>query len=331
MVAYAVPLSIADTALCADFKPLPATGTGCGGQTLTGLVAAKTPGQQPLKTPGGQAGGGTTFPLPSQTSSPNQAVQAAPANAAKLDPNTNQPVCPDGHVMVNNVCVQSAKGCPPGTVPTKDDPNKCGYAYSSHQCRGPKFICERSHRSKPPTTDSPDSCTPEKPFPVNIVENLIDGSRYVTRACISAAEFLKVKQQYETGTGSSTNMPESSIERCKNYNVHDLQDDHFFCAFPCAGDNCNKETVPFAETVCDGGQWQPFFPGSERKKCVGGTERQVNYIKALAGDPLSVAQFSIPTWNKKVWDATLNGGNGGWRDKDPAKDLPDDLDPTVSP
>ena len=47
-------------------------------------------------------------------------------------------------------------------------------AISCHLCRGPKFICERAH--------APQICLrPEQQFCINDVENLDDGSRFVTR------------------------------------------------------------------------------------------------------------------------------------------------------
>ncbi|WP_093327232.1 hypothetical protein [Thalassotalea agarivorans] len=52
---------------------------------------------------------------------------------------------------------------------------------SCHLCRGPKFICERSYIPKKCDNGTQQYC-------VNDVENLIDGSRYVTRRCATAAE-----------------------------------------------------------------------------------------------------------------------------------------------
>ena len=48
------------------------------------------------------------------------------------------------------------------------------FTVSCHLCRGPKFICERAH--------APQVCLrPEHQYCINDVENLQDGSRFVTR------------------------------------------------------------------------------------------------------------------------------------------------------
>ncbi|VDI74361.1 Hypothetical predicted protein, partial [Mytilus galloprovincialis] len=97
---------------------------------------------------------------------------------------------------------------------------------SCHLCRGPKFICERSYAS----AVCPD---PSQQFCINDVENLKDGSRYVTRRCATKAECDKDW------------ITESSYRNeCSHYNVVILQDAHFECSFCCQGDNCNLQTVP---------------------------------------------------------------------------------------
>ena len=75
--------------------------------------------------------------------------------------------------------------------PTPTSPIKC------HACRGPKFICERSHReAKCGEGDNnplnlPDDQVYKYQYCINDVENLIDGSRYVLRRCATAAEVNK--------------------------------------------------------------------------------------------------------------------------------------------
>lgn len=109
-----------------------------------------------------------------------------------------------------------------------NDPSQCTLKPSTnnHTCRGPKFICERSHV----TTGEP--CTVDAPYAANFVENLKDGSRYVTRSCITQQE------AFEADTYNKAH------PNCKNYNVVVLQDANFKCTFPCYGDACNLETVP---------------------------------------------------------------------------------------
>jgi type IV pilus assembly protein PilA len=117
--------------------------------------------------------------------------------------------------------------CPDGFSPSADDPTQCVKAgYVMHACRGPVFICERSHRT------TAVSCPAERPYPANVVGNLIDGSRYVARTCVSAKEAFE-------HSAYNANHPQ-----CGNYDVHDLVDSVFTCVFPCVGDNCNIETVP---------------------------------------------------------------------------------------
>jgi len=104
---------------------------------------------------------------------------------------------------------------------------------SCHLCRGPKFICERSHRSQ--SCEASPGSSPDNPFVgcINDVENLIDGSRYVTRRC---ATIKDLEKDWISETADRN--------ECRHYNVHDLQDAHFSCSMGCIGDNCNIETVP---------------------------------------------------------------------------------------
>ena len=137
--------------------------------------------------------------------------------------------------------------CPPGT--TAIDPNSpdSGISLRSksvggmqtyylsksefkcHQCRGPKFICERSHQ--------PQACTNgtvQDPVVgcINDIENLIDGSRYISRRCATISEiqsdFLAVS---------------AKEERCVKYGER-LVDAHFYCSLGCIGENCNMKTTP---------------------------------------------------------------------------------------
>jgi len=122
--------------------------------------------------------------------------------------------------------------CKPGFVFNPNNPNSCTIAPSTnnHTCRGPKFICERSHVSQGSGDGS--ACTADAPYAANHIENLKDGSRYVTRSCITQQEAFDADQY-------NKNHP-----NCKNYNVVVLQDAEFKCTFPCHGDACNLETVP---------------------------------------------------------------------------------------
>lgn len=105
-----------------------------------------------------------------------------------------------------------------------------------HQCRGPKFICERSHAPQECALDTAQGKgTPDNPFVgcINDVENLRDGSRYVTRRCATKSDLQ-----------TSWIQDSSSRNECSKYDTQNLVDSHFTCSFGCVGDNCNVETVP---------------------------------------------------------------------------------------
>lgn len=123
---------------------------------------------------------------------------------------------------------QCVAKCQAGFVFDPNNPTQCTIAPSPgvHTCRGPKFICERSHVS------TGAQCTPDAPFAANHIENLKDGSRYVTRSCISLSAAFAAQQANQNN------------DQCKNYNVVVLQDAHFTCTFPCYGPECNLESVP---------------------------------------------------------------------------------------
>lgn len=121
-------------------------------------------------------------------------------------------------------------------------------------CRGPKFICERSHvltvcdvslsSHKSGTVNS------DLQYCINDIENLQDGSRYVTRRCATAEE---VNHDWFIDKASTSNEA-SGIKELGNlgrldplahgYNVVILKDRHFTFSAACKGDNCNLETVP---------------------------------------------------------------------------------------
>lgn len=124
----------------------------------------------------------------------------------------------------SNQCVAK---CKDGFVFDPNNPTQCTIAPSPavHTCRGPKFICERSHHPNGP------QCTADAPFAANFIENLIDGSRYISRGCITLAEAFKAQKDNEQEA------------RCKNYGER-LVDAHFFCTLPCYGPSCNMQTKP---------------------------------------------------------------------------------------
>ena len=127
-----------------------------------------------------------------------------------------------------SIPAQCVAKCKDGFAFNPNEPGKCTLEASpnNHTCRGPKFICERSH------VTSGEACTIDAPYAANAVENLKDGSRYVTRSCLSQQEAFEADKYNK------------SHPECKNYNVVVLQDSHFKCTFPCYGDACNLETVP---------------------------------------------------------------------------------------
>lgn len=118
---------------------------------------------------------------------------------------------------------------------------------SCHLCQGPKFICERSHATQVCADN------PVETYCINNVENLRDGSRYVTRECATAQ---KARDAFNTADHNTK--PE-----CVNYDTQNLVDSHFTCSFPCRGNNCNIETVPTTnralavEDILDPEQPQP--------------------------------------------------------------------------
>ena len=143
--------------------------------------------------------------------------------------------------VVPDQCVAKCKA---GFVFNPNEPSRCAIAPSpnNHTCRGPKFICERSHV----TTGA--GCTVDAPYAANFVENLGDGSRYVTRGCVSQ------KEAFEADKYNKKN------NECKNYNVHDLKGMHFKCTFACYGDACNLETVPLHPATWADGKTRVDLP-----------------------------------------------------------------------
>ncbi len=127
-----------------------------------------------------------------------------------------------------NVPAQCVAKCKDDFVFNPNEPSKCALAptKNNHTCRGPKFICERSHV----TTGAP--CTADAPYAANFIENLKDGSRYVTRGCVTQQEAFDADKYNK------------SHKECRDYNVVVLQDAHFKCTYACHGDACNLESVP---------------------------------------------------------------------------------------
>ena len=125
---------------------------------------------------------------------------------------------------------------------------------SCHVCRGPKFICERSHVSAVCAATSGQKAKgivdSDLQYCINDIENLQDGSRYVTRRCATAEE---VNHDWFISKASASNEA-SGIKELGNlgrldplahgYNVVILKDRHFTFSAACKGDDCNLETVP---------------------------------------------------------------------------------------
>lgn len=127
---------------------------------------------------------------------------------------------------------------------------------SCHLCRGPKFICERSHEPKVCVATSAQKAKgivdSDLQYCINDIENLRDGSRYVTRRCATAEEvnhdWFVDKATGQTEANTNTNTEIGHLGRLDSlahgYNVVILKDRHFSFSAPCKGDNCNLETVP---------------------------------------------------------------------------------------
>ncbi|MDP5211919.1 hypothetical protein ORJ66_02535 [Pseudoalteromonas tunicata] len=121
-------------------------------------------------------------------------------------------------------------------------------------CRGPKFICERSHVLTVCDVSfgnhASGTVNSDLQYCINDIENLADGSRYVTRRCATAEE---VNHDWFISKASTSNEA-SGIKELGNlgrldplaysYNVVILKDRHFTFSAACKGDNCNLETVP---------------------------------------------------------------------------------------
>lgn len=243
-----------DTAL--DVKYLPPSCREGGGVLAKIQAQAKgTPGgatPQAACPPGthpemGKARDGTAVSLcapdltppnpPAQSTPPNPPAQIAPPKPAQPALVQPPPACPKGQVCspddakckngvaANGKCIPD---CQKGWEPKLTDKSVCTIAGSpaNHVCHGPKFICERAHAADKA------GCPQKTPIAANFVENLQDGSRYVTRGCISVAD------AFDAAAANSGD------KRCKAYSVDNLQPDHFSCTFPCYGPDCNKETVP---------------------------------------------------------------------------------------
>ncbi|MBU2895024.1 hypothetical protein KO495_17110 [Colwellia sp. D2M02] len=123
-------------------------------------------------------------------------------------------------------------------------------------CRGPKFICERSHVLTVCDVSfgnhASGTVNSDLQYCINDIENLQDGSRYVTRRCATAEEV-----NHDWFTGKATGFTEANTNSgtdighlgrldplAHKYNVVILKDRHFSFSAACKGDNCNLETVP---------------------------------------------------------------------------------------
>jgi hypothetical protein len=105
--------------------------------------------------------------------------------------------------------------------------NTCALAGSPapRVCRSEKENCEQVH-----VTGA--DCPALQPYAANVVENLSDGSHYVTRRCLTPREaFLGVKKNRETPA-------------CASYEVSKAVYARFTCVFPCHGNDCNRSVVP---------------------------------------------------------------------------------------
>lgn len=127
-------------------------------------------------------------------------------------------------------------------------------------CRGPKFICERSHVLTVCDVSfgnhASGTVNSDLQYCINDIENLQDGSRYVTRRCATAEE---VNHDWFIDKASTSNEA-SGIKELGNlgrldplahgYNVVILKDRHFTFSAACKGvvddqgGGCNLETVP---------------------------------------------------------------------------------------
>ena len=140
-----------------------------------------------------------------------------------------------------------------GKVPYKSTPALNAIKpISCHICRGPKFICERSHVSKVCDVSFGNhalgTLNSDLQYCINDIENLKDGSRYVTRRCATAEEvnkdWFKGKPTLNPAGGKELGTGGRLDPNAYQYNVVILQDFHMSFSMPCKGDDCNLETVP---------------------------------------------------------------------------------------
>ena len=152
-------------------------------------------------------------------------------------------------------------------------------------CRGPKFICERSHVLKvcdvSMSSHKSGTVNSDLQYCINDIENLKDGSRYVTRRCATAEEVNHdwfgpnasgITQAAITASGGATHAfregQTTSSTQAYQYNVTVLQDAHFSFSAACKGDNCNMETVPddtlgLLPSYVGTPQYDPQFPNGK--------------------------------------------------------------------
>nr|XP_011416531.2 mucin-5AC isoform X2 [Crassostrea gigas] len=92
-------------------------------------------------------------------------------------------------------------------------------------CTGPVTLCENLY--------APQSCTSDKPFCINEVNNNSDGTRTVARRCASKTECI---QNWWLGS--------SSRSECAGFDPTSPTLDQFSCSFCCTTPLCNKNIVP---------------------------------------------------------------------------------------
>jgi hypothetical protein len=161
--------------------------------------------------------------LPPQAQRPTMANNPCGADGIWI-PNTPASLTKSGPFTYVGLEVQAAPDFRKGPVAGYCAPkgNRQGDAYADvqcHQCSGPQQICEQIHSSKP--------C----PWPNNAcgiyIKNNLDGTRAVTRGCISQDAAWR---DWWQGTSD-----EDKCDVIKN-NVHV----DFSCTFACKGADCNK-------------------------------------------------------------------------------------------
>lgn len=181
----------------------------------------KPPAKRPQPDPIAQYVPGTvTEPTPSN---PSTESLSAPVDQIESCPKGHSAVGADSKTVGYSLHVERKDGSIRANL-SSAEPIQC------HLCRGPKFICERSHRPQACTNGT---VTNPVVGCINDIENLSDGSRYIDRRCATLSDIQKDDLQDSRGR------PE-----CDTYDTGRLVDRHFSCSFACTGNNCNMYTVP---------------------------------------------------------------------------------------